>query len=478
MSFCFESHVYVFGGIENKKNELTIGQLIKADFSKILHLKMESNQQKNPRITLQSKQSQQSISSKLFNPVFNFPLNREMKIVPNCLISSSFSSHNSQPNQIFTLPIEKLSKESSKLNNLDYQNMLKVQYQLDNDIDSLCKKFLSKFLKPTDWAEHVSNKFMVETQEMISLINQFQLLIEKQPILLKLRRPVKIFGDIFGNYKDLMRFFDLWRGPLDPSFGGDIDSYDYLFLGNYVDKGKRSLEILCLLMALKIKYPEQIHLLRGNHEDRNINFHEGFAEECLERIEEDLNDTKSVFQTINNMFEWLPLAAIIDDKILCIHGGIGSTIKSLDDILKLHRPIKVSSTPNSIEEQKVIDILWSCTSDNDCEKGIQPSEQWNTSKYPIYKFGSDKIEEFLNSNDLDLIIRSNECVLDGFERFANGQLITLFSSSECYSSSKNAAAILVVQKDLDIVPKSIYPLSQAQFILQIEQPNGPINKKK
>ena len=86
-----------------------------------------------------------------------------------------------------------------------------------------------------------------------------------QPMVLKVDAPVKVFGDVHGQYQDLMRFFDLWGTPDE---NGDIESHDYLFLGDYVDRGNHSLETICLLMALKCKYPDKIHLLRGNHEDK------------------------------------------------------------------------------------------------------------------------------------------------------------------------------------------------------------------
>jgi hypothetical protein len=95
-----------------------------------------------------------------------------------------------------------------------------------------------------------------------------------------------VFGNLHGNYADLMRFFDIWKAP---SENGDIHGYDYVFLGNYVDRGAYSLETICLLMALKLKYPKQIFLMRGNHEDRNVNRYLGFGEECSKRLSEDIN---------------------------------------------------------------------------------------------------------------------------------------------------------------------------------------------
>ena len=137
---------------------------------------------------------------------------------------------------------------------------------------------------------------------------------------------MKVYGNIHGNFPDLMRFFDIWKQP---SEIGDIEDFAYVFLGNYVDRGKYSLETICLLMALKIRFSDHIFLLRGNHEDININRHLGFGEECRERLGEDINDPNSVFVQVNNFFENLPLAAIISEsrngnKVFCVHGGIGS----------------------------------------------------------------------------------------------------------------------------------------------------------
>jgi len=108
-----------------------------------------------------------------------------------------------------------------------------------------------------------------------------------------------------------MRFFDIWKSP---SEQGDIAGFDYLFLGNYVDRGAYNLETICLLMALKLKYPKQIFLLRGNHEGKNVNRYLGFGEECSRRLGEDITSPNSFFSRINEMFDNMPLAAIITDK--------------------------------------------------------------------------------------------------------------------------------------------------------------------
>lgn len=127
-------------------------------------------------------------------------------------------------------------------------------------------------------------------------------------MVLKLRAPIKIYGDIHGQYYDLMRMFQLYKCPVEEDLGeklnaiGDIDSNDYLFLGDYVDRGSNSLEVICLLFALKCKYPKQIHLIRGNHEDVAINSLYGFQEECKRRLKEDVTDKDSCWYQINQVF--------------------------------------------------------------------------------------------------------------------------------------------------------------------------------
>lgn len=176
--------------------------------------------------------------------------------------------------------------------------------------------------------------------------------------MLHFESPAKIFGDIHGQYSDLMRFFDLWGAPWNSyeQEDGDIESFDYLFLGDFVDRGNHSLETICLLLALKIQYPTQIHLIRGNHEDRWINNSFGFFEECEIRLNENSSDEYSVFNRMNRLFEYLPLAAIVDNNIICLHGGIGATLKKIEQIEKLTRPLDVVHDVETDKERLVVDI--------------------------------------------------------------------------------------------------------------------------
>ncbi|XP_042404521.1 serine/threonine-protein phosphatase BSL3-like [Zingiber officinale] len=127
---------------------------------------------------------------------------------------------------------------------------------------------------------------------------------------------------------------------------------DYLFWGDYVDRGQHSLETITLLLALKIEYPHNIHLIRGNHEATDINALFGFRTECIERMGE--QDGIWAWHRINRLFNWLPLAALMEKKVICMHGGIGHSINHVEQIENLQRPITMETGTIVL-----MDLLWS-----------------------------------------------------------------------------------------------------------------------
>lgn len=318
--------------------------------------------------------------------------------------------------------------------------------------------FLNHLLQPHKYRDTQELHFSFRREHMLALCGSFQDVLREQPVLLKVQAPVKIFGDIHGQYSDLMSFLEFYGTPHEAGRSKDIENFDYLFLGDFVDRGTHSLETVLLLMALKLTYPRQVHLVRGNHEDANINAEMGFMEECAEKCQEDPELEASVYQTINRAFEWLPLAAVVEDSILCVHGGIGAHVRTLEDIASIQRPVQVQQEVDTQQQKVVLDLLWSDPTDNDGELGIQnnwvrdPNRTGN-----IFKFGPDVVQGFLQRNGLGMIIRAHECVMDGFERFANGQLITVFSATDYCRTHNNAGAILIVKTNLEIVPKLIKP---------------------
>ena len=139
----------------------------------------------------------------------------------------------------------------------------------------------------------------------------------------------QICGDIHGQYYDLLRLFE---------YGGFPPEANYLFLGDYVDRGKQSLETICLLLAYKIKYPENFFVLRGNHECASINRIYGFYDECKRRY------NIKLWKTFTDCFNCLPIAAIIDEKIFTMHGGLSPDLNSMEQIRRVMRPTDVSPT--------------------------------------------------------------------------------------------------------------------------------------
>ena len=138
----------------------------------------------------------------------------------------------------------------------------------DTDVDGIIARLLEvKSCKP---GKQVN---LSESEVRWLCIRSREILIS-QPILLELEAPLKVCGDIHGQYFDLLRLFE---------YGGYPPDANYLFLGDYVDRGKQSLETICLLLAYKIKYPENFFLLRGNHECASINRIYGFYDECKRR---------------------------------------------------------------------------------------------------------------------------------------------------------------------------------------------------
>mmetsp|Transcript_101111 Transcript_101111/g.324811 ORF Transcript_101111/g.324811 Transcript_101111/m.324811 type:complete len:842 (-) Transcript_101111:156-2681(-) len=339
---------------------------------------------------------------------------------------------------------------------------------------------IEHLLQPTTWQPDPDpNRFLLHAAEVGQLCEQVLEIFKSQDMVLKLRAPIKVYGDIHGQYLDLMRLFARYKAPTDGD-NGDIDSMDYLFLGDFVDRGSFSLETVCLLFALKVKYPGQIHLIRGNHEDPTINAIYGFRDECRRRLKEDTDEPDSCWNKFNRAFEYLPLGAVVEDRILCLHGGIGGSIDNIKQIDEMERPVHVAQIPQTPHEQRITDILWSDPSDNDSVLGVTT----NLTRDPdgtgrIVKFGPDRLKDFLAANKpLSMVIRAHECVMDGFERFADGKLITVFSATDYCGHHKNAGALLFIRRDLTVVPKLIYPVernvnSWDQSMLQQRPPTPP-----
>ena len=312
--------------------------------------------------------------------------------------------------------------------------------------DTVPRKVLNELLHPRQWEPDPgpNRGFILNADEIDELCNLAEEKFRAESTVLRLRAPTKIFGDLHGQYGDLMRLFAEYGSP---STAGDIAYIDYLFLGDYVDRGAYSLETMSLLLALKIEHPDNIHLLRGNHEEADINALFGFRIECIERLGEE--EGVQAWTRFNTLFQWLPLAAVIEDRVACMRGGIGRGITHISQLEELERPLTIESGGIML-----MDVLWSDPTESDRVEGLRP----NARGPGLVTFGPDRVRKFCEDNDLQMIIRAHECVMDGFERFAGGLLITVFSATNYCGTANNAGAILVLGRDLKLYPKLIHPL--------------------
>mgnify|MGYP003610687453 FL=1 len=294
---------------------------------------------------------------------------------------------------------------------------------LDLDIDSIIERLLEVRKSPP------GKLVNLRESEILGLIAACREIFMEQPMLLELDSPLKVCGDIHGQYYDLLRAFE---------WGGYPPNSNYLFLGDYVDRGKQNIETICLLFAYKIKYPENFFLLRGNHESDSISRIYGFFDECKRRY------NIKLWKKFCECFNCLPVCALIEDRILCMHGGLSPNLTSLDQIRKINRPCAVPD--NGI----LCDLLWSDPDKN--------TSGWKENERGVsYVFGSDILSAFLKKQDLDLICRGHQVVEDGYEFFGNRSLATIFTAPNYCDEFDNSAAIMTIGEGLVCSFKILQP---------------------
>ncbi|ODV92832.1 hypothetical protein CANCADRAFT_94195 [Tortispora caseinolytica NRRL Y-17796] len=234
--------------------------------------------------------------------------------------------------------------------------------------------------------------------------------------------PVTICGDIHGQFHDLLQLFEV---------GGQPPDTNYLFLGDFVDRGFYSLETFLLLMCLKIRWPDRMTLIRGNHESRQITTVYGFYEECVRKY-----GSPTVWRWCCNVFDCLSLGALVggEDGVFCIHGGLSPAVHTIDQIRLLDRKQEVP------HEGAMCDLLWS-----------DPDDISGWSKSPRgagYLFGGDKVSEFNHRNSVSLIARAHQLVMEGYKEMFDEQIVTVWSAPNyCYRCG-NVASILNIGEDL------------------------------
>lgn len=269
---------------------------------------------------------------------------------------------------------------------------------------------------------------ILKEDEVRSILAETKRVFASQPALLELDGPIKVVGDIHGQYYDLLRVFE--KGAYPPES-------NYLFLGDYVDRGKHSMETITLLCCYKVKYPENFFLLRGNHESAPINRMYGFYDDCKRRY------NVKVWKLFTETFNYMPAAAIVGEKILCVHAGLSPTL--LDhpgDGLACFDCVKEIKRPQEVPDHGIYcDLLWA---DPEFDlKGFAESDRGVS-----YLFGDDIVTDFLNKVDMDLIIRAHQVMERGYEFFADRQLVTIFSAPNYCSEFDNDGAIMSIDENL------------------------------
>ena len=266
------------------------------------------------------------------------------------------------------------------------------------------------------WIDQLMECKQLSEDQVRQLCEKAREILSEESNVQPVSSPVTVCGDIHGQFHDLIELFQI---------GGNTPDTNYLFMGDYVDRGFYSVETVSLLIALKIRHKERITILRGNHESRQITQVYGFYDECVRKY-----GNANVWRYLTDLFDFLPLTAVIDNQIFCLHGGLSPAITTLDDIRSLDR---IQEVPH---EGPMCDLLWSDPDDR-VGWGVSP-------RGAGYTFGQDISEGFIQKNGLSLIARAHQLVMEGYNWSQDQLVVTVFSAPNYCYRCNNQAAIMEV----------------------------------
>lgn len=284
-----------------------------------------------------------------------------------------------------------------------------------------------------DWKRlrtHIFKEGRVAKEHCLDLVKKVSDITSAEPNLLRLSAPVTVVGDIHGQFYDMIKLLDV---------GGDPDKTQYLFLGDYVDRGSFSIEVLLLLYALKINHPKTLWLLRGNHECRQMTAFFNFRDECEYKYD------LAVYYAFMESFDTFPVAAVIDNKFLCLHGGLSPDLDILSQVGMINRFVEPPRAG------LFCDLLWADPVDEEkTDHALHQPDAFfpNDVRGCSFFFGYEAATKFLHKNHLLSVIRAHEAQLEGFKMHqTNTQsgfptVITIFSAPNYCDCYNNKGAVL------------------------------------
>jgi protein phosphatase len=300
------------------------------------------------------------------------------------------------------------------------------------------KEMLSQYLQSMQCdVSHVASGQMqlslptFEVPQVVNLCTEIREIFARESLMLDLTGPVTVVGDLHGHILDLYRVLQSHGLP---------NSTKYLFLGDFVDRGDFSFELVTLVFLLKVLFRDMVFIIRGNHEFEDVCATGGFGQELNQLFRDTI-----VFYSFINAFSMIPIACLIERNVLAVHGGIGPDLTSIQDLRAIPRPI-------SAFDDSVLDtVLWS----DPCEDiDFYERSQRGTG----YLFGPSAFRAFVESNSLRAVVRGHECVAEGCREQFSGRLFTVFSASNYCGSSGNKAGVLVVRRNFETEVHTYPPL--------------------
>lgn len=273
-------------------------------------------------------------------------------------------------------------------------------------------------LDPVTLREELAKGSHLDERVIIEICNKLMEILIREPNVLYLSSPITVVGDIHGQMLDMFKMFRK---------SGFDDGTKYVFLGDYVDRGYCSLETFAYLALMKIQHPDQIYLLRGNHESRQVNQMYGLFNDCLQ-----VYGHAGIWFLYNDVFDLLPISAVIDNEVYCVHGGISPDMKTVGRIIsEINRRQEIPASG------PFADFCWS---DPDDVKKFIPNRRGSG-----YIFGQNEVEAFLHTNRLKFIARSHQLSMPGYTWFFDNKLVTVWSAPNYMYRSGNKASVMQLE---------------------------------